>query len=536
MRSRLLTTFFVVVTFWMATGLLARAQSQPADGNQDSTATSATKQEVEQLRAEIAAQKETIDELKAMVQRLAEATPKAASEASPPAELGNATGVRLVNATYLQPDVMLVEQATQAAPAAQPAAPKKTSDTPLTAGWNGDHFYIKSTDGQFQLMPYGYVQTDYRGYRGDGAPSNSFFIRRARFGFQGNFGKHYDFAVLLDAAAGNGISLRDLFLNIKPIPEFQVQVGQFKEPFAQEEMTAVTNIDFVERSFAAALYPAAATAFRSPGISIHGDISGGVLQYWASAFNGKGILAADTTNQPEIIARLRLYPWRKKKDSMIQGLAFGASGGIGRTRGLSNEMSISGTISDFAYNFIPSFRINGYVQRYEGEVTWVQGPWGFRAEYDDLKQMRSGLGSFQSGGLGFFDLPGIESRAGYAQATYLLTGEKRPENGTPKVKRPFLGPEGGGSSRGLGAWEVAARYNFIHTNEPGANLPSFFTPGFVTTFNNHTDGFTVGVNWYLNNWVKYQINLDIDRLKEPSVQGQVPQNFFVVLNRLQFRF
>ncbi|HET7440992.1 MAG TPA: porin, partial [Terriglobales bacterium] len=149
----------------------------------------------------------------------------------------------------------------------------------------------------------------------------------------------------------------------------------------------------------------------------------------------------------------------------------------------------------------------------------------------------TGLGSFQAGGLGFTDLPGIEGRGGYAQATYLITGETRPENGTPKVKHPFLGPgESTGGGRGLGAWEVAFRYNFLHINEPGAILPNFLTPGLIPTFNDHTDGFTAGVNWYLNNWVKYQINLDIDRLKEPSVQGQIPQTFYVVLNRLQFRF
>ena len=452
-KMRSLTIPLLLVLFFIANPL-ARAQAADSapDKSQDSADTGATKQEVEQLRAEVAAQQQTIEELKAMVQHLAENTPPVANsaQASP-----GISGARLVNATYVQPDLMLVEQASQAAPSAQPAAPKKTSDVPLTAGWNGDHFYIKSSDGQFQLMPYGYVQSDYRGYKGDGAPSNTFAIRRARFGFQGNYGKYYDFAVLLDAAAGNGISLRDLFQNVKPIPEFQVQVGQFKEPFAQEEMTAVTNIDFVERSFASALYPAAATAFRSPGITIHGDITGGVLQYWLGAFNGKGILTNNTTNQPEIIARLRAYPWRKKKDSVIQGLAFGASGGIGRTRALSNELSVSGVISDFVYNFIPTFRINGYVQRYEGEFTWVHGPWGVRAEYDALKQMRSGLGSFQAGGLGFFDLPGIESKAGYAQATYLLTGETRPENGTPKVKHPVLGPEGAGTSRGL-RWRSTA--------------------------------------------------------------------------------
>ena len=539
MRSRLLTTFFVLVIFLIAPDLRARAQNaQATDKNQEAVTTGATKEEVEQLRAEVAAQKQTIEELKAMVQHLAEGAAQNASASSPQTVPAAPSAARLVSATYVEPSVMLVEQATPAAPAAQAAAPAKKpgSDVPVTAGWNGDHFFIKSSDGQFQLMPYGYVQTDYRGYRGDGAPANTFQIRRARFGFQGNYGKYYDFAVLLDAAAGNGISLRDLFLNVKPIPQFQVQVGQFKIPFAQEEMTAVTNIDFVERSMASNLYPSATTAFRSPGVTIHGDIDGGVIQYWAGAFNGKGILTNNTTNQPEAVARLRVYPWRKKKDSLVQGLAFGASGDIGRTRALSNELSVSGVIPDFVYNFIPTFRINGYVQRYEGETTWVHGPWAIRAEFDDLKQMRSGLGSFQAGGLGFTDLPGIESRAGYAQATYLLTGETRPENGTPKVKHPLLGPEGAGSSRGWGAWEVAFRYNYIHVNEPGAILPSFVTPGLVPTFNDHTDGFTAGVNWYLNNWVKYQINLDIDRLKEPSVQGQIPQTFYVVLNRLQFRF
>ena len=533
MRLRLLTTSFVLVVFLTAPAIRARAQNgQPADNAQDSTTPSATKQEVDQLRAEVAEQKQTIEQLKAMVQRLADGAAQNASANTPP----SASEPRLVNATYVTPELMLVEQGNQAVPSSQ-APPKKASDTALTAGWNGDHFYIKSSDGQFQIMPYGYVQSDFRGYRGDGAPSSTFQIRRARFGFQGNYGKHYDFAVLIDAAAGNGISLRDLFLNVKPIPEFQVQVGQFKVPFAQEEMTAVTNIDFVERSLASALYPSATTAFRSPGAVIHGDISGGILQYWAGAFNGKGILQNNTTNQPEFVARLRTYPWRKRKGSLIQGLAFGVSGDISRTRALSNEQSISGVIPDLAFNFVPTFRINGYVQRWEGETTWVHGPWGFRAEYDEMKQMRSGLGSFQAGGLGFNDLPGIDSKAGYGQATYLLTGETRPENGVPKVKHPLLGPtEAGGATRGAGAWELAFRYNFLHTNEPGAFLPSFVTPGFVPTFNNHTDGFTAGVNWYLNNWVKYQINLDIDRLKEPSVTGQIPQTFYVVLNRLQFRF
>jgi hypothetical protein len=36
--------------------------------------------------------------------------------------------------------------------------------------------------------------------------------------------------------------------------------------------------------------------------------------------------------------------------------------------------------------------------------------------------------------------------------------------------------------------------------------------------------------------VKYVINVGIDQLKDPSVTGAEPQNYYVVLQRLQFRF
>lgn len=525
---------YLLVVFLLALTPLLLGQSATEDGSKSGTA-SASEAEVQQLRGEIAAQRQTIEELKAMVQKLADASRRQddSTRILPASTASNGT-LRLTNAVLEQPigeaPVLIVGEQ-------QAAAAKK--DAQPTAGWNNEHFYIRSPDGTFQIMPYGYFQSDYRGYRGDGAPSNTFVIRRARFGFQGNYGKYYDFALLIDGAAGNGITLRDLYVNIKPIPQFQVQVGQYKEPFAQEALTAVTNIDFVERSLASLLYPAASTAYRSPGLTIHGDINGGIMQYWLGAFNGKGILTNDTTNEPEIIGRLRFYPWRKQKGSLVQGLAFGGAIGRGRTRGLSNEQSFNATMPDNVYTFFPSFPVNGTVWRYNGEATWTHGPWAFRTEYDQLLQSRTGVGAEQAGGLGFTNLPGIVAKAGYGQVTYLLTGETRPENGTPKVKRPLFGPgtEAGNTARGLGAWELAFRYDRIQAKEPGVNqLNIGTTPGFISTFSQHTDQFTGGVNWYLNYWVKYQFNLSVDRLSSPSTIGQVPQNFFVFLNRVQFRF
>jgi hypothetical protein len=546
-HMRSLIAFFVLLGF-MASGALAQTQgTEPASQSNGSTQVAATKAEVDQLRSEVAAQRQTIEELKAMVEKLAGVKAAAVNNASPqirpvadaPLAAANSLPVssstgsaHLMNAVLLDPDPDPAAAVLGQTPA---VAPKK--DAPLTAGWNGEHFFIRSLDGQFSISPYGYVDNDYRAYKGDGAPADTFVLRRARFGFQGHYGSHFDFALLTDAASTTGSVVRDVYLNVRIRPEFQFQAGQFKTPFAQESGTGATNLDFVERGFTALLYPSAASAFRSPGIAFHGDIAGGIMQYWVGAFNGKGYAQVNTTNQAEVIGRLRFYPWRKTNSEWFKALAFGGSIDRSRSRGLSGDQSFNGTIPGSAYDFFPTFAINGPIQRYNGEFTYIKSAFALRGEFDQLNMSRNNTGSEQVGGLGFVSLPSIIAKAWNIGATYLLTGESQPENGTPRVRHPLFGPDTpGGKGRGWGAFGVGARYMGIHGNEPGANLLDYYTPGFVPTYNYHTDEITMGVTWYPNYWVKYQVNLGIDQLKDPSTIGAVPQNYYVVLQQLQFRF
>ena len=522
---RFLTTSAVLVLFLLVTSCLTLfAQGDGGGGAAASPRTvlvspSASKAEVEELRNEVAAQQQTIEELRAMVQQLMK-------------QQGSGDA-RVINAAIIQQQPAEAEEPLDIAQ----KSTTKAGEFPLTSGWNGEHFFIKSPDGTFQIQPYGYVQTDYRGYKGDGAPSDTFLLRRARFGFQGNYGSHFQFALLTDAAAIAGSIVRDVYINAKIIPEFQIQAGQFKEPFAQETAVGITNIDFVERGLQSMLYPSASSAYRSPGATIHGDIKGGSVQYWLGAFNGKGFVTPNSTNEPEIVGRLRFYPWRANKDSVLQGLAFGGAIAHSRTRGLSNEQSFNATNPDASFAFFPQFRVNGPVWRYNGEFTYLKGPAAVRGEYDALSYARDGIGTETAGGLGFISAPQIRAQGWNIAATYLLTGEKRPENGIPRVKHPWLGPETpGGGPHGWGAWEVGVRYSGVQANEPGITFSQFLTPGNIPTFNEHTDQFTFGLNWYPNYWVRTSTEFDIDRLKQPSTIGIVPQNYFVVLQRLQFRF
>jgi len=531
--------FAILLGCWLSV-LPIHAQNPGTNSNANaSPSAKASEAEVEELRKEIAAQRQTIEQLKTMVGRLAEANAQAVDNGAASLHvvtdsLGSTSNPQLVNAVVVQPDpdgsAVLVEQTQTAAP--------KSNAVALTAGWNGEHFFIRSPDGQFNLNPYGYVDTDYRAYTGDAVPANTFVLRRARFGFQGNYGSHFDFAILTDANATSGAIVRDVYLNTRIIPEFQFQAGQFKEPFAQELATGATNLDFVERGLQALLYPSVVTAFRSPGITFHGDIKHAAIQYFVGAFNGRGGVATAVVNEPEVVGRVRVYPWRNTTSKWLREWAFGGSAARADSRGLSGDVSFNATLPDQAYAFFPQLRINGPITRYEAETTYLHGPFAFRGEYVQLQDQRYGVGSETPGGLAFFTYPGVGAKAWNLSSTYLLTGEKQPENGTPRVRHPLFGPDTpeGTGGRGWGAFGVGFRYSAIQAIAPGANQENLFTPGFVPTYTYRTDQFTAGLNWYLNYWIKYQFNIDVDRLKNPSVTGQEPQNIVVFLQELQFRF
>jgi phosphate-selective porin len=522
---RLPRLWFVVLALSLgsaSSSLFAQSKAPRNDGEKPA-AKAATEEEVEQLRREVR-------ELRAVIQKMLEVSGQANADGS----------YKLVTTAAVVPSPPSENPVSAPTPEASvqgaSASAQKSNSAP-TSGWNGEHFFIKSADGAFQIQPYGYVQTDFLSYMGAGAPPDTFSVRRGRFGFQGNYGDHYQFGLLIDAAASTGATIRDIYLNAKATNWFQIQGGQFKEPFAQEELQGDTNLDFVDRGLQGLLYPSAASTNRSPGVTIHGDIHDGALQYWAGAFNGKGYSTNNTTSVPEAVGRVRFYPWRSNKDSVLHEFAIGGSIAYSMSRGLSNELTAPMTMPDAAYTWFPQFPVNGNVWRYEGEITYLKGPWGFRDEYVQASYDRTGVGTLVLGGLGFANLPNVRYQAWDSAATYLLTKERQPENGTPRVNHPVFGPEtAGGGKRGWGAWELAFRYSGVQGNEPGIFFNNIYTPQLVPTYDKHTDQFSVGVNWYLNYWVKFQSNVDIDQLKQPSTIGAVPQNYLVFEQRLQYRF
>jgi len=100
---------------------------------------------------------------------------------------------------------------------------------------------------------------------------------------------------------------------------------------------------------------------------------------------------------------------------------------------------------------------------------------------------------------------------------------------------------GGGFSGGpgWGAWSVKFRYSYLQGKAPGFTCPPSvcpITPAIFPVQSDHTDQFSAGLNWYLNYWVLLKFDFNVDRLRNPSVQGILPRNYFVALQGVQFRF
>src|SRR5579863_9164908 len=302
----------------------------------------ATEEEVAQLRQEVA-------ELKLAVERLAQASSRTMPE-EPRLELARAA------LDPASPDAALTETAVHTiidAPSERtPVRPQQGGGAPpIVAGWNGEHFFLRSSDGSFTAMPIGYFNAQYNLYKGDGAPPDTFTIQRARFGLQGSYGKQLDYQFLFESASP--LTIRDAYLDFKPWTAFSIMGGQYRVPFSQEALWLETEYEFNSLSPSAVLYPNATGAFRAPGIDIHGSLAGGRAQYWAGVFNGQGLLQNGTTNEPEAIGKVRFLPWKQSEHKWLTGFALGGSVEHSRSKALANELSFNGAMTDNTYNFFP---------------------------------------------------------------------------------------------------------------------------------------------------------------------------------------
>jgi phosphate-selective porin OprO and OprP len=503
----LLLTASFLLSAWSAHGQSVRDEKGGADERPRASGEAKTEKlddvtmlrsKVDQLQLLLEAQQRALDE---MQKRLNEMERKTETQAlaSPVAGEGRAEPA----ASEARTDS---SQRTAGAPVAE--KPKAQDKAGIVAGWDKNHAFLRSEDGSFETQIAGYAQLDFHGYQSGNHPPNTFLVRRARIAAEGKVARYFDFRVEGDFADLVGTALRDGYVNIHRIDEFQFRFGQFRVPISQEEMRSDANQDFVERSMVNNLVPS-----RSPGIGVSGSIAKGVFEYAAGAFNGKGLLAVNNSGTPETAIRLRFAPWKQSDSFLGKGFLFGGAFTQGRN---INGLSVRGITESRSISFFVPDMVNGKYTRSNGEFTWLLGPAAIRAEYDQTNQHRDSLAA--DGG----NLPGVVAKGFTAQATYLLTGEDKPEAAPVEPRHNLFDRETGGL--GLGAWELKFRYASLQIADG-------------TPRSNRAQSFYFGPNWYMNRFVRYVLDLGFEKFNDQSrAPNPAVRNYFVILSRVQVAF
>ena len=183
----------------------------------------------------------------------------------------------------------------------------------------------------------GYAMLQYIGQDQEGAKSNNFNLRLARFILDGKIGD-FDWRAQIQGTNAKGpgeptVQLVDLYAEWRRFPEFKVRVGQFKRAFTFENPThPITQgwrgyADVINRlSGFGDRAGEKSSGGRDIGIQLSGDIlpnSNGrkLLHYQIGVYNGEGINRGDKDNRKDVIGGIWVMP--------IKGLRLGVFGWTG---------------------------------------------------------------------------------------------------------------------------------------------------------------------------------------------------------------
>ncbi|MCC7422429.1 MAG: hypothetical protein IT428_19285 [Planctomycetaceae bacterium] len=388
--------------------------------------------------------------------------------------------------------------------------------------------------------------------RGVGSLQDGSFFRRVRLRADGTGYELFEFALEVDFEQVNLTTFDHMWVGMKDVPFFgTIRIGQHKVPQGMEMIGSDYHLTFLERS---SLSDAFWTLF-GQGVWISRDFfdQNVVFQTMFHRIQPNGIFTGDFgTGDYADTSRLTWtplyadegrhvvhvggsYQWRRADlGASIQpgatGNAYADQERVVRFRARpelrdATGVAFPGGFSAFgnASRFIDTgFLGADSVHTLSPEFLLINGPFSIQAEMALVETMNARAvippvagSNAPPVGTSYGDL---FFWGGYAQASYILTGENRTYDrrmamyDRPKVRENFYVTRDGCKKviSGSGAWEVGYRYSYVDLNDN--NLQG-------GTMGQHT----VGLNWYWNDNAKIQFNyLNISRgVQAPAFDGTV---------------
>ncbi len=410
------------------------------------------------------------------------------------------------------------------------AASAKESAAVVSAGPKG--FSLRSADGKNQLRLRGTLHLDGRYLEGDDSGViDSFQATRVRPTLEGTFGGIYDFRFMPDFGQGRTV-IQDAYVNARFNQAAQLMVGKFKSPVGLERLQGSGDIRWVQRAYPTALVPN-----RDMGLQLGGDLAGGRFSYQAAFLNGSNDGASseafadtDINDDKEYALRFFTHPFAESDSFALRGLGFGIAG------------TYTDQVGNAAQPLLPAFRSPGQATffRYraagatagtiaDGERTRIApqlyyyvGAFGLMGEYTEVSQDVSRIVTAGN------RTGSVDTDAWQLAASYFLTGEEAAFRGFQPKSR--FSPKDGT----WGAFEVVARVQALSVGDEAfaGGADSFADP---LSSARKADSWGVGLNWYLNENVKWLLDYEHttfeggaatgDRTDEDAIQLRLALGF-----------
>jgi len=332
------------------------------------------------------------------------------------------------------------------------------------------------------------LQGDVRGLpRGEADEDGAFEMTRRRVGVQGTFLRHVEYEIEREFRRKN--VWRDNFVNVTYFDDFQIQAGKFKVPFSLERLTGSTDLDFVYRTNVVdTLSPA-----RDVGVTLHGRFRQRAIGYDVGLFRHDGENARFDFNPGAgrtVAARFAARPLRLTSLS-------GAAGELEVAVAVTTSQvpdglhSLRGRTTVGQVFFNPVY-VSGQRVRLGLDLDWRPGHFSLKGEIIRVSDERLDQGLFEE------DLPSVMARGWYVSGSWALTGESKFDGGIEPRRPLFRG--------GIGAVELAARYERLGFGSAAPGEPEETHPRAPNLLDASNRAWTVGLNWYVNHWTKLQLN------------------------------
>ena len=399
-------------------------------------------------------------------------------------------------------------------PAVEPTSNTAAKSAPVIAV-RRDGAWFSSRDGATQLHLHGYAQADDRMFSQTihGEELDLFLFRRIRPLLEGTLFNAIDFRFMPDFGQST-YQIQEAYLELKSMKFAKLRVGKFKEPIGLEVLRSDRELTFAERSLASDLVP-----LRYIGAQVSGSVLSEAISYAAGYFNGSsdGSNGAFTqwSHGNEGAARAFFRPFAASGASALQELGFGVAGSAGNQHGAIAGLKTMGQTTFFKYSSTAT--ANGQHNRLAPQAYYYAGPFGLMGEYVISSQDVLNKSLTRR----------MRNEAWQVAGSFVLTGEKNAYSGV----RPRSATEHVRGFRRFGALELALRYSQLKID--GDAFPRFANPA---TAPQSAKERAVGVNWYLNRYVKLETDYEHTgfRMASSSVTPLHSEN--VLMNRIQFAF